>query len=84
MKFETLERVFGLVGLALIVFVVALFRLTRTGLLARRRHHSGPPTARPGPRTRSYAVSLFGAAMTPYEVFFFSSGGVEEKWTAKD
>lgn len=22
--------------------------------------------------------------MTPYEVFFFSSGGVEEKWTAKD
>ena len=22
--------------------------------------------------------------MTPYEVFFFSSGGVEEKWTRKD
>ena len=22
--------------------------------------------------------------MTPYEVFFFSSGAVEEKWTAKD
>jgi Mn2+/Fe2+ NRAMP family transporter len=22
--------------------------------------------------------------MTPYEVFFFSSGGIEEKWTAKD
>jgi manganese transport protein len=31
-----------------------------------------------------YAIALFGAAMTPYEVFFFSSGGVEEKWTAKD
>ena len=27
------------------------------------------------------AVALFGAAMTPYEVFFFSSGGVEERWT---
>jgi manganese transport protein len=27
---------------------------------------------------------LFGAAMTPYEVFFFSSGGVEEKWTRQD
>ncbi|EAY6895542.1 divalent metal cation transporter, partial [Salmonella enterica] len=23
-------------------------------------------------------------AMTPYEVFFFSSGGVEEKWSPKD
>jgi Mn2+/Fe2+ NRAMP family transporter len=29
-------------------------------------------------------VALFGAALTPYEVFFFSSGGVEEGWTAKD
>ena len=31
-----------------------------------------------------YAIALFGAAMTPYEVFFFSSGAVEEKWTVKD
>jgi manganese transport protein len=31
-----------------------------------------------------YAVALFGAAMTPYEVFFFSSGGVEEHWSVKD
>jgi manganese transport protein len=29
-------------------------------------------------------IALFGAAMTPYEVFFFSSGGVEEKWTRRD
>src|SRR6476646_462243 len=31
-----------------------------------------------------FAVALFGAAMTPYEVFFFSSGAVEEHWTTKD
>lgn len=30
------------------------------------------------------AIALFGAAMTPYEVFFFSSGAVEEGWTSKD
>ena len=29
-------------------------------------------------------IALFGAAMTPYEVFIFSSGAVEEKWTVKD
>ena len=29
-------------------------------------------------------MALFGAAMTPYEVFFFSSGAVEEGWTTKD
>jgi Mn2+/Fe2+ NRAMP family transporter len=31
-----------------------------------------------------YAIALFGAAMTPYEVFFFSSGAVEERWTKAD
>ena len=31
-----------------------------------------------------YAVALFGAALTPYEVFFFSSGAVEEGWTVED
>ena len=28
-------------------------------------------------------MALFGAALTPYEVFFFSSGGVEEKWATR-
>jgi Mn2+/Fe2+ NRAMP family transporter len=27
---------------------------------------------------------LLGAAMTPYEVYFYSSGGVEERWGPKD
>ena len=31
-----------------------------------------------------FAIALFGAAMTPYEVFFFSSGAVEERWTEQD
>ena len=31
-----------------------------------------------------FAIALFGAAMTPYEVFFFSSGAVEKHWTTKD
>ena len=31
-----------------------------------------------------YAIALFGAAKMPYEVFFFSSGAVEEGWKTKD
>jgi len=31
-----------------------------------------------------FAVGLLGAAMTPYEVYFYSSGGVEERWGPKD
>jgi len=29
-------------------------------------------------------AALFASALTPYEVFFFSSGAVEERWTRKD
>jgi manganese transport protein len=31
-----------------------------------------------------FAVGLLGAAMTPYEVYFYSSGAVEEGWTPRD
>src|SRR5207237_8755240 len=31
-----------------------------------------------------FAIGLLGAAMTPYEVYFYSSGGVEDRWSPKD
>jgi Mn2+/Fe2+ NRAMP family transporter len=84
-KFETLERVFGLVGLALVVFVIALIQLQPDwAALAGDATQLSPPDGEDWGTYGFYAVSLFAAAMTPYEVFFFSSGGVEEGWTAKD
>jgi Mn2+/Fe2+ NRAMP family transporter len=84
-RFETIERVFGLVGLALVVFVVALFRLDVPWPdLWHQAAHPGPSGDENWGTYAFQAVALFGAAMTPYEVFFFSSGGVEERWTAKD
>ena len=84
-KFSAIENVLGLLGLALIVFAVALWQLGPDwGALA----HQAVTVDKPGSESWTtwayYAVALFGAAMTPYEVFFFSSGGVEERWTAKD
>ncbi|HJQ04590.1 MAG TPA: divalent metal cation transporter [Nocardioides sp.] len=84
-KFNVIENVFGLLGLALIVFAVALWQLGPDwGALA----HQAATFAKPHDELWStyayYAVALFGAAMTPYEVFFFSSGGVEDKWTDKE
>lgn len=84
-KFAVLENVFGFGGLALIVFAVALWQLSPDwGDLWRQA--SGPtlPKAEGAPTYLYYAVAIFGATMTPYEVFFFSSGGVEEHWSAKD
>ena len=84
-RFSVMENVLGLLGLALVVFGVALWQLGPDwGDLA----HQLVAVDKPGDeqwRTYAYyAVALFGAAMTPYEVFFFSSGGVEERWTVKD
>ncbi len=83
-KFDVLENVFGLLGLALVVFAVALWKLSPDWGTLWEQVTTPRPTGQEGwPQYLYYAVALFGAAMTPYEVFFFSSGGVEEGWTAK-
>jgi Mn2+/Fe2+ NRAMP family transporter len=84
-KFSAMEKVFGLSGLALIVFAVALWRLEPdwSGLVTAATHPS-VPGAEDLPTYFYFAIALLGAAMTPYEVFFFSSGAVEEGWSRKD
>ncbi|MGY0003221.1 NRAMP family divalent metal transporter [Micromonospora sp. I033] len=84
MRFELMERVFGLAGLALLVFAVALFALpTDWADLG----HGALRVSSAGESWWVYwfvAVALFASTVSPYEVFFFSSGGVEERWSAAD
>ena len=84
-KFSIMENVLGLCGLALVVFAVALWQLGPDwSQLTDQLLTVGKPADESWVVLAYYAVALFGAAMTPYEVFFFSSGGVEEGWKAKD
>jgi manganese transport protein len=85
-KFTILENVTGLLGLALVVFAVAVFALQPDWLdLGRQVLQQPSPHSSESPATYWYfAIALFGSAMTPYEVFFYSSGAIEEKWTRKD
>jgi Mn2+/Fe2+ NRAMP family transporter len=84
-KFSIIENVFGLLGLALIVFAVAVWKLGPDyGALLHQAVGAHKPHDENWRTFAYYAVALFGAAMTPYEVFFFSSGGVEEHWSPKD
>ena len=83
LPFEYLERIFGYVGLCLIVFAVAAVKLHPDwGSVA----HGFVPSADTGDLLLYcyFAVGLLGAAMTPYEVYFYSSGAVEEGWTPRD
>src|SRR5215204_2059752 len=83
MPFEWIERVFGYIGLTLLVFAVGAIKL----------HPDWGGVASgfvPHADTSDLAVYLFfvvgliGAATVPYEVYFYSSGAIEERWTPKD
>jgi manganese transport protein len=81
--FDWIERIFGYGGLALLVFAVAAIKLhPNWGDVA---YGFVPHVDTPDKLVYAYfAVGLLGAAMTPYEVYFYSSGVVEEGWTPKD
>ena len=84
-RFSIMENVLGLLGLSLVVFVVALWQLDPDwGHLTDQLVTVDKPSDESWSVWAYYAVALFGAALTPYEVFFFSSGGVEERWTVED
>jgi manganese transport protein len=82
-SFEWLERLFGYGGLAMLVFAVAAVKVgpdwTKVG------NGFVPHITQHNPMLYLYfVIGLLGAAMTPYEVYFYSSGGVEERWSPKD
>ena len=82
-SFEWIERIFGYGGLCLLVFAVAAVKLHPDwGAVA----HGFVPHINTNDTALYlyFAVGLLGAAMTPYEVYFYSSGAVEEGWKAKD
>lgn len=85
LPFEAMERFYGLLGLTMLVFVVAVWQLGPDW--STLWDSASTPTPVPGESWAVYAffvVLLIGAQMTPYETFFFSSGAIESRWTPKD
>ena len=84
LPFEWIERLFGYLGLCLLVFAVAAIKLHPDwGGVA----HGFVPGHHTGGSLLVYlyfVVGLLGAAMTPYEVYFYSSGAVEDGWGLKE
>src|SRR6478609_8310495 len=85
LPFDWMEQIFGLLGLALLVFVVTV---VKTGpdwtTVISQALDPHVPQQETIWSYAYYGIALFGAAMTPYEVFFFSSGAVEDRWTRRD
>src|SRR5215218_5718788 len=79
--FQGIERLFGYLGLVLFVFVAVALREQPDW------HAVGNgfvPEAKSSTLYWYFAVGLVAAALMPYEVYFYSSGAVEEGWTPSD
>jgi len=87
LPFKWIERVYGLLGLLMLVFAAALVAIhppwdrLAGGLV---------PQVPSGLSTKEllqfayFGVAILSAVMFPYEAYFYSSGGIEEKWGPKD
>jgi manganese transport protein len=87
LPFSWIERVFGLGGMLMIVFLAAWWVARPDwGDVARGFVPSWPDGGNPrDPLMYGYfAVALLSSIMLPYETYFYASGGIEDRWTAKD
>jgi manganese transport protein len=81
LPFSGIERLFGYSGLALLIFVAASFKLDPSwGDVGR----GFIPDVQSAAVYWYFVVGLVAAALMPYEIYLYSSGGIEEGWTEKD
>jgi len=81
LPFEWIERLFGYMGLGLLVFVATSINLDPDwGAVGDGFVPSGDNTT----LYWYFVVGLIAAAFMPYEIYFYSSGAIEEKWGKKD
>jgi manganese transport protein len=79
--FGGIERIFGYLGCGLLVYVAAAIHLkpdwhqVASGLL---------PSWHPSALYAYFVVGVIGAALVPYEVYFYSSGAIEDRWKISD
>jgi Mn2+/Fe2+ NRAMP family transporter len=84
-KFSVLENAVGIAGLALFAFAFAVWHAHPDWhALASQAARPTVPHGEGHPTYFYWAVAVFGGTVMPYELLFFSSGAVEERWTRED
>ena len=85
LPFSAMERFYGILGLTMIVYIVAVWQLSPDWSQLLDSATSPFPV---GEETWAsyafFAVLLIGAQMTPYEMTFFAGGSVESHWRRGD
>lgn len=83
LPFQGIERLFGILGLGLIAMLIAALKLHPDWSSV--AHGFIPQLAHGGNQWDYFyfAVGIIAATFMPYEVYFYSSGAVEEGWKPK-
>ena len=87
LSLEWIERVFGLLGLLLLVFVASAvyvrpdWSAVGGGFIPNLPLADGPGE---GWTYAYFAVALMSSIMLPYETYFYSSGAIEDNWKPED
>jgi manganese transport protein len=84
LPFQAIEKIFGYLGLGLLVLVIAALKTHPDWQAA--SHGLVPHLTDPAGTTTYwyYAVGIIAATLMPYEVYFYASGAIEEKWKPSD
>lgn len=87
LPFKWIERAYGILGLCMLVFGAALFAMHPPW----NEIASGLKPQVPLEMSQRdllayayFAVALISAIMFPYELYFYSSGAVEDRWSSAD
>ena len=87
LPFKWIERTYGLLGLMMIVFAVAVVAIHPPWAKLIGGAVPQVPSGLSSKELLNYSyfiVAILSAVLFPYESYFYSSGGIEEGWGAKD
>jgi len=81
LPWTAIERIFGYGGCAMVIFAIAVLS---HGADWSAIGHGFIPSWNWSPLYLYFVVGIVAAILMPYEIYFYSSGGIEEGWTVKD
>jgi Mn2+/Fe2+ NRAMP family transporter len=87
LPFKWIERTYGLLGLLMLVFAVALVKIHPQWDQVLGGFVPQIPSGLSEKELLKFAyfgVAITSAVLFPYEAYFYSSGGIEEEWGPKD
>jgi Mn2+/Fe2+ NRAMP family transporter len=87
LPFKWIERTYGMLGLLMITFAVGLVAIHPPWAKVAAGLVPQVPRGLSSTELLTFAyftVAILSAVLFPYESYFYSSGGIEEQWGAKD